>query len=115
MALSTTESEYAAISHATRQVIWLRHLFEELDIVQDDATTLYSDNQSAIILTQDPQFHARSKHFDIENHFIREKIEQGLINVIYCPTDEMVADILTKGLAKPKHEKFRHELGMFPA
>jgi len=115
IALSTTEAEYTAIAHATRQIIWLRNLFRDLGYLQDDPTILYGDNQSAIALTQDPQFHARSKHFDITNHFVREKVDDETIEVIYCPMDEMISDIFTKALTKPKHQKFTLDLGLLPA
>jgi hypothetical protein len=107
--------EYSAIAHATRQIIWLRYLFEALGYPQDDPSLLFSDNGSAIALTENPQFHARSKHFDIQNHFVRERIEDETIEVMYCPTNEMVADIFMKGLHKPKHQKFIRELGLLSA
>lgn len=115
IALSSTEAEYTAIAHAMRQAIWLRYLFEGLGYAQTEPTIIFGDNQSAIALTQDAQFHARSKHFDIQNHFVREKIEAGIIEIFYCPTNEMLADVFTKGLPKPKHQKFMKELGMLPA
>jgi hypothetical protein len=115
VALSSTEAEYTAIAHATRQIIWLRYLFEDLGYPQEEPTLLFADNDSAIALTGNPQFHARSKHFDVQNHFVREKLEDETIDVIYCPTGEMVADIFTKGLPRQKHEKFAEELGMQPA
>jgi hypothetical protein len=55
------------------------------------------------------------KHFDIKNHFIREKIRDGVIKEVYCPTDDMIADVLTKPLHKPKHTKFTSKLGMSSA
>jgi hypothetical protein len=115
VALSSTEAEYVAASHATTQAIWLRQLLEELHFPQSKPTTIHCDNQSAIALVRDAQFHARTKHIDIRHHFIRDKLEDGTINVIYCPTNDMLADILTKGLAKPKHEHFRSEIGVRPA
>ena len=68
----------------------------------------------ALALARDPQYHAQSKHFDIQNHFIREKIENAIIEPIYCTTEDQIADIFTKPLARPKHEKFMRGLGVLP-
>jgi hypothetical protein len=114
-ALSSTEAEYTAIAHATRQAVWVRNLLKELGFPQEEPTLLFGDNQSAITIAHDPQYHARSKHFDVQNHFVREKIENGVIKLYYCPTAEMVADIFTKALTREKHEKFTRELGLLPA
>ncbi|SJL04873.1 uncharacterized protein ARMOST_08244 [Armillaria ostoyae] len=106
VALSSTEAEYTALTHATRQAIWNRNLLSELGCPQEDSTLIFEDNQSTIALARDPQYHARSKHFDIQNHFIREKVENETIELYYCLTEEMVADIFTKTLPRPQHEKF---------
>jgi hypothetical protein len=80
-----------------------------------NATTLFSDNQSAIALSQDHQYHARTKHIDIGFHFIRWIIEQGSLRLIYCPTEDMVADALTKALPSAKVKHFGAQLGLLPA
>jgi hypothetical protein len=115
VSLSSTEAEYTAMAHATREAVWLRNLFEELYLPQSLPTILYGDNMSALAIARDPQYHARSKHFDIKNHYIRNKIRDQTIKDIYCPTEDMIADILTKPLHKPKHWKFTTDLGMFSA
>jgi hypothetical protein len=74
--------------------------------------TLYSDNQSAIALTKDHQYHACTKHIDIQYHFIRWIIKQGSIWLIYCPTDDMVAGTLRKALPSVKVKYFATELGL---
>ena len=61
----------------------------------DDPITLYSDSQSAIALTKDGSYHAQTKHIDIQYHFIWFIVQNGSINLIYCPTEEMTADILS--------------------
>ena len=103
-----------ALVHATRFAIWSRYLLTEIGYEQTQPTVIYEDNQAALALARDPQFHARSKHFDIQNHFVREKIENAVIEPVYCPTEDQVADIFTKPLTKPKHEKFTRALGLLP-
>lgn len=71
ISLSTTESEYIAATHAAKEALWLRSFIGQVFSPLDAATVLFSDNQSAIALTQDHQYHARSKHIDIWYHFIR--------------------------------------------
>jgi hypothetical protein len=117
VALSTTEAEYSALTAAVRHAIWLRYLFAALpfEFPHQESTLIYSDNQAAIAIACDPQHHARSKHFRIENHFIRECIELGIMDVQYCSTNEMIADIFTKALPRMKHEQFRSDMGLLPA
>jgi hypothetical protein len=114
VATSSTEAEYTALAHATRFAIWSRYLLDEMGYAQKDPTVIHEDNQAALALARDPQFHARSKHFDIQNHFIRERIENGTVDPVYCTTDDQLADIFTKPLARPKHEKFTRGLGLLP-
>ena len=76
------------------------------------AVTLYEDNKSAICLAKNPQFHGRSKHIDIRYHFIRDEIKKGTIEVKYCKTEDMIADMLTKALYRLKFENFRDMAGV---
>jgi hypothetical protein len=112
VSLSTTESEYVAVTHASKEALWLRSLITQLFDVELGPSTLFSDNQSAIALTKDHQYHPRTKHIDIRFHFIRWIIENGSIRLIYCPTEDMLADILTKALPSPKVKHFAVELGL---
>jgi hypothetical protein len=98
VALSTAEAEYIAATHAAKEGIWLQRLIGELYDVVITPTTLYCDNQAALTLATTDNFHARTKHIDICYHFIRHEVETGAFKLIYCPTDDMVADILTKPL-----------------
>jgi hypothetical protein len=112
ISLSTTESEYIAATYAAKEALWLRSLISQLFDTTLDATTLFSDNQSAIALTKDHQYHARTKHIDVRFHFIRWIVENGSLRLIYCPTEDMVADTLTKALPSPKVKHFAAELGL---
>jgi hypothetical protein len=114
VSLSTTESEYVAITHAAKEALWLRSLIQQLFDTALSSTTLLLDNQSVIALTKDHQYHARTKHIDVRYHFIYWIIEQGPIQLIYiyCPTDEMIADSLTKALPSAKVKHFAAEFGL---
>jgi transposase InsO family protein len=112
IALSTTEAEYMAISQCTREAIWLRQLMSDVGLEQKKATLIMCDNQGAIALMKNPIHHSRSKHIDIQHHFIREKVEVEVIEMKYISTEHMVADVLTKALAKPRHEVLRKEMGL---
>jgi hypothetical protein len=112
VSLSTTESEYIAATHAVKEALWLHSLLSQIFGPYRDATTLFSDNQSAIALTQDHQYHARMKHIDVRFHFICWVITDGKLKLIYCPTDDMVVDTLTKALPSAKTKYFAIELGL---
>lgn len=70
MALSSTEAEYIALTQATKEAIWLRFLLEELGFKQEGTTRIHEDNQSAIAIAKNPIQHARTKHIDIQYHFV---------------------------------------------
>jgi hypothetical protein len=112
VSLSTTESEYIAATYAAKEALWLRSLISQLFGKTLPATTLFSDNQSAIALTKEHQYHARTKHIDVRFHFIRWIVEEGKLRIIYCPTEDMVADVLTKALPSAKVKHFARELGL---
>ena len=111
-ALSTAEAEYIALSQAAQEAIWLRQLSSDLKCLIVNPTVLYEDNQAAICIAKNPQSHGRSKHIEIKYHFIREEISKKNIEVKYCNTEDMVADMLTKGLGKEKFVKLRALAGM---
>ena len=112
ISLSTTESEYIAATYTAKEALWLRQIILQLFGIDLTATTLFCDNQSAIALTKEHQYHARTKHIDVRFHFIRWIIEDGKLRLIYCPTKEMVADVLTKALTSTKVKFFVQELGL---
>lgn len=109
--LSTAESEYVA----AKEAIWLRRLITELFADGPTPTTLYCDNQSTVAIATNGNFHARTKHIDICYHYIRFIVEDGSISIIYCPTDEMTADTLTKALPHAKARLFTAALGLHSA
>ena len=112
VALSTAEAEYMALSSTAQEAVWLRQLTAELGSPLKTATTIFEDNQSAICMTKNPQFHGRTKHIAIKYHFIREQVGNGTIELKYCPTNEMLVDMFTKGLSREQFSKLRSPAGI---
>ncbi|CAL9004052.1 unnamed protein product [Prunus brigantina] len=98
---SSTEAEYKALAHCAADSFWIRQLLRDLYISIPEAPILHSDNLSALALSANPVLHSRIKHLEIDYHFIREKVQSKDLVIQYVPTDEQVADILTKGLHSP--------------
>jgi len=113
--LSTAEAEYVAATHAAKECIWLRRLMEPLFGPAPTPTTLYCDNQAALHLAAEDNYHAHTKHINIRYHFIRRTIADKQITMVYCPTEEMTADILTKALPKYKTAIHLQNLGIVQA
>ena len=77
-----------------------------------DPMTIFEDNQSTIAMTKNPQHHGKAKHIDIKFHYIREMVTMNKIKLKYCKGDEMIADILTKGIGKIQFTKLRSMIGL---
>jgi hypothetical protein len=112
VAKSTTEAEYMALSQATSEAVWLRRLLTDLGFPQKSATVVYADNMSAMALARNPQFHKRTKHIDVHFHYVRECIASDVVVLEHVSSGDMIADTLTKGLARPKFRYFRSKLGV---
>ena len=112
VAASSTEAEYMALLQATKESIWIQRLLSELGREVENARTIYEDNQGAIALANNPEHYVRMKHIDVQYHSMRDYVEKGQIELEYCPTAEMVADALTKPLAKERHQKLTERMGL---
>ena len=113
MALSSTEAEYIALSEATQEAVWLKAFMRELgEEAGNGSIKVYEDNQGAIALAKNPMFHKRTKHIDIGYHFVREKVEDGKVKLEYCPTQGMLADLMTKPIAAVQFDALRTRLGI---
>ncbi|KAG6537821.1 hypothetical protein ZIOFF_002920 [Zingiber officinale] len=112
VSLSTTEAEYKASAQAAQECMWLRRLFEDLHVPIDQSIPIHGDNLSAVKLTSNPVFHARTKHIELEHHFIREKVLDGIIDMVAVKSEDNIADIFTKTLPKGAFEDLRSKLGL---
>ena len=108
--LSTTEAEYRAMSVAAQEAIWLRLLLNEIGYKQNDPSLILSDNQSTISLAKNPVFHQRTKHVEIQAHFIKEKVLDDIIHLEYCPSTVNSANLFTKPLPKAQFNKLRDSI-----
>jgi hypothetical protein len=113
VALSTCEAEFMGQTQATKEAIWLRRLLNELNVSQGKAATIIcGDNQGAIALSSNPQYHSRTKHMEIQRKWQGEVQGTGAVELNYIPTTEQIADGLTKPLARDRFEWFRRGLGI---
>jgi len=112
IATSSTEAEYTAATLATKEALWLRNLLKSLNVVQTSPTTMYEDNQGCIALTHNLVHHERTKHFDIQAHFVWEKFESRDIDLMHLPSAYNTADILTKPLPCNLFESLHNHIGL---
>lgn len=92
---SSTEAEYKALANATAEIIQVQTLLKELGIAQPRAACLWCDNIGATYLSANPVFHARTKHIEVDYHFVRERVSQGLLDIRFVPSGDQVADGFT--------------------
>ncbi|CAL2229802.1 unnamed protein product [Prunus armeniaca] len=112
VALSTAEVEYVSAAEATSQAKWLRFVLEDFGEEQIEGTQILCDNTSAIAMAKNPVFHQKSRHINRKFHFIREAIQAKEIELVYCRTEEQIADILTKALPKDRFAYLMELLGV---
>ena len=112
VALSTAEAEYIALAKAAQESIWLQRLLGDMGECLITPMTIFEDNQSTIAMTKNPQFHGRAKHIDIKFHFIREQVTAKTVELKYCRSSDMIADMMTKGLCKGQFAKLRSMSGI---
>lgn len=106
VALSTCEAEYMALASTIQECLYLEQLLGNMDSYKYTQTVIHEDNQGTIALARNPVNRKRCKHIDIKYDFIRSTVNEGKVNLMYCSTDEMVADMMTKPVSKVKLQKF---------
>ena len=109
---SSAESEYRAMANTVCELMWIKHFMEEIGLQCDMPMRLGCDNQAALHIASNPVFHERTKHIEVDCHFIREKIQQGLVRTSNVKSEEQVADLLTKSLHGNRINFLCSKLGM---
>ncbi|XP_020698241.1 uncharacterized protein LOC110110921 [Dendrobium catenatum] len=115
VARSSTEAEYRALATAATDITWLRRLLQEFQILSSKPTVLMSDNTSSIAIANDPIFHARTKHIEIDFHFIRECIQNNVLRISHVHTTDQLADLFTKALSIPRFQDLCDKLNIAEA
>ncbi|GAA0142972.1 transmembrane signal receptor [Lithospermum erythrorhizon] len=111
---SSGEAEYRALAQAVAELTWLVRLLTDLGVQDLSPVTLHCDNNSALHIARNPVFHERSKYIDIDCHFTRDQVLEGLLHLVHLPTLEQVANILTKVLPSPQHNYLLSKFGVLP-
>ena len=111
---SSTESEYRAVANIVAELVWLLRLLAELGISSKIPPMVYCDNLSATYLTANHILHARTKHIEVDHHFIREKVQDKVLTIEHVSADEQIADIFTKPLSSHLFSKFKIKLNVLP-
>lgn len=103
---SSAEGEYHAVANAVAECTWLRQLLHKLCCPVNKATVVYCDNVSAVYLSANLVHHRRTKHIELDIHFVREQVALGNVRVLHVPTTQQFADIMMKGLPTSTFEEF---------
>lgn len=110
---SSSEAEYRTMASAACEVTWLVRLLEELGVNNLTSVTLHCDNQSAIYIAKNPVFHERTKHIEVDCHFTRDKVLEGLIQLTYLPTQHQLTDVFTKTVPSSRLNYLTTKLGLY--
>ena len=112
VARSSAEAEYRAMASTASELTWIKHLLHDMKVECKGTMQMYCDNQAARHIASNPVFHERTKHIEVDCHFIRDKVQSGEIETPFVRSQEQLADVFTKALDKPKLENILSKLGL---
>ena len=110
VARSSTEAEYKALADGIAEILWIRALLSDLHFSSDPMTILWCDNLGATYLSVNPIFHARTKHVEVDYHFVRDRVAKKEIVVRFISSQDQLANVLTKPLPHAPFTYFRSKL-----
>ena len=112
VALSSAEVEFRGIGKGVTEILWIRKLLTKLGFHQNSSCELNCDNKAAISISKNPVQHDRTKHVEVDRHFIKEKLEGKIIHIPYAKSKEQLANILTKAIRAEQFQDTLHKLGV---
>ena len=101
-----------ASTQATKEAMWLRTFLSSIGQLTEGPTTIFCDSQGSIDMGKNPEYHARTKHIDIQHHFVREQVAARTVQFVHVSSEAMAADVLTKPLPRPRHQQTITMVGM---
>jgi histone deacetylase 1/2 len=110
---SSTEAEYKALANGAAEAMWVSSLLKELGVTQQQVPVLWCDNLGATYLTANPVFHARTKHIEIDFHFVREQVADGALKVRFISSQDQLADVFTKPATRQMLDRFKSNLTLY--
>ncbi|KAG6489640.1 hypothetical protein ZIOFF_050916 [Zingiber officinale] len=112
VAQSTTEAEFVAAKSVVNQAIWLRKLLNDMSYIMEKEIKVSVDNQAALAISKNPVFHGKTKHFNVKYYYLREVQQMGEVELIYCTTEDQLADIFTKSFHQSRFVLLREKIGV---
>jgi hypothetical protein len=113
-ATSSTDAELYALQKAIKEVLWSHELLKEIGLHGPESILIFQDNRSTITIAENPVHRGRLRHMAIIQQFINDTVEDRECKLVWCPEVDMIADILTKPLAPPRHARLTTLLGLSP-
>ncbi|KAJ4750231.1 Copia protein [Rhynchospora pubera] len=112
VARSSAEAEYRAMASTASEMIWIKHLITDMGVTCNKTMQMHCDNQAARHIASNPVFHERTKHIEVDCHFVREKVQAGQIETPFVRSKDQLVDILTKALEKKNFIDISSKLGL---